>query len=495
MTNSQEPPQSRVPPPSGDALSGERTDYRGADLRGAKLSGRDLAKANFDGADLTDANLEGANLEGASFVAANLARTKLRRARLVQANLTHATLNGADVRGASLEAARLRGAHLFFVKLRGADLSAADLADAQFEATLEPNSIYEGRDREEAVVGGLPQRADLTNVKLENANRTGANLGGVRLARANLRGANFSRAILRHADLFGADLREANFRDANARNATFSGAWLVRADFGRTDLRDANFSASWLLGANLSEARIRGPELQGAHCSLVTRLPSRLSVAPGGARTFRLEKAHVFDRLFGVRYREITDQNEPLVVLRFVGERTRSWNGEFDTRGGLRLPAFAKWIDAWAKMLAALGSDPETGSNMLSLDGFDQMQCGHACVISVVVTPRVAVKLGAILQAMGATTPTADRLPKLGKQARDIVMRSLIGDVFWSQRRRRVGVLRGVHPNYCRVRRTRMRRVSDRVTLVEQESRSDPSQHGEREDLVAHSRTIPVLRC
>jgi len=429
MSNSPEPLQSLVPPPSGDAHSDGRTDYRGANLRGARLSGRDLAKANFDGADLTDANLEGSNLEGASFVAANLAGANLRRAQLVQADLTHATLSGADLRSANLQSARLRGAHLFFAKLGGADLSATDLVDAQFEATLEPNPIYEGRDRGEAVGPGcLPQRADLTNVKLENANLAGANLGGVRLARANLRGANFSRAILRHADLFGADLRDANLRDANARNATFSGAWLARADFARTDLRDAKFSASWLLGANLSEARIRGPELRGAHCSIVTRLPKRLSVAPGRARTFRLEKADAFDRLFGVRYREVTDQNEPLVVLRFVGERTRSWNGEFDTRGGLRLPALAKWIDAWAKMLAALGSDPETGSNMLSLDGFDQMQCGHACVISVVVTPRVAVKLGAILEAMGASTPTADRLPKLGRQTRDLVMRSLIGD-------------------------------------------------------------------
>jgi len=72
-----------------------KTNLRGANLRGANLRGADLYGANLRGADLRGADLYGANLRGAD-------------------------LRGANLRGADLRGANLRGADLYGANLRGA---------------------------------------------------------------------------------------------------------------------------------------------------------------------------------------------------------------------------------------------------------------------------------------------------------------------------------------------------------------------------------------
>ncbi|MFJ4436090.1 pentapeptide repeat-containing protein [Streptomyces sp. NPDC088923] len=78
------------------SLPGPRTDHRGADLMGARLSGTDLRAANLRGALLIGADLRSADLRGAD---------------VTGADFRGADLRGADVRGALfLLASQLRAA-------------------------------------------------------------------------------------------------------------------------------------------------------------------------------------------------------------------------------------------------------------------------------------------------------------------------------------------------------------------------------------------------
>src|SRR5262249_35459190 len=83
-------------------VPGDKLNYRGADLAGARL-----AQAGLAGARLAQAGLAGARLAQAGLAGANL-----RAARLIGADLSRADLTLADLTGADLRAASLPGANL-----------------------------------------------------------------------------------------------------------------------------------------------------------------------------------------------------------------------------------------------------------------------------------------------------------------------------------------------------------------------------------------------
>jgi hypothetical protein len=108
-------------------------NFRGANLRGAKLVGASLAWANFTGADLTrsdlskaalgEAKFRKADLHSADLRGAHLGRARFERANLTNANLAHADLTQTDLRGANLTGTGLVGAKLFRTNLDGATLA------------------------------------------------------------------------------------------------------------------------------------------------------------------------------------------------------------------------------------------------------------------------------------------------------------------------------------------------------------------------------------
>ena len=85
-----------------DRSTGERANFRNADLRFTNLRGADLYDANLYGADLRGANLGDADLRYANLFDANL----------FDANLRYADLRGADLRYANLSGANLHGANV-----------------------------------------------------------------------------------------------------------------------------------------------------------------------------------------------------------------------------------------------------------------------------------------------------------------------------------------------------------------------------------------------
>jgi hypothetical protein len=109
-----------------------RTNFRGANLRGAKFYSSNLQDCDFRGADLDGSNLSraslvGADLTGATLAGSNLERAELRGAKLVNTDLQRVNLRGADLSGADLSHANLICADVDYTNMTGAILVGANL--------------------------------------------------------------------------------------------------------------------------------------------------------------------------------------------------------------------------------------------------------------------------------------------------------------------------------------------------------------------------------
>ena len=126
--------------------------------------------------------------------------------------------------------------------------------------------------------------ADLSAMKLNDANFCDTDLRGADLTHTDFRGANLVRADLRAANINKASfnlakLSEANFSEAYIRESDFSEADLRRAYFIRTDLvrvdlweanlNRADFRWAYLIGADLKRANLTDADLRWAYLSEV----------------------------------------------------------------------------------------------------------------------------------------------------------------------------------------------------------------------------------
>jgi hypothetical protein len=153
----------------------------------------------------------------------------------------------ADLLGASLQNAQLSR-----LRLEEADLSGAQLNWAR---------LFSCHAR----------RADLLGASLQ-----GAHLFWVRLEEADLSGVQFKEALL-----VWVDLRMVKLLGASLRDAMLFWVWLQGADLSYADLRDAQLSRTYLEGANLSGAQLQGANLSGAK----GLTEEQLAAATGNART------------------------------------------------------------------------------------------------------------------------------------------------------------------------------------------------------------------
>jgi len=183
--------------------------------------------------DLTKKRLSGLDLRDIDFRGANLRWARMNNTDLRGANLQNATLDSAWLIDANLEHADLRGASMASTQMRRANLQNANLSGARIVADL--------------------QRADLRGANLSNANM-GADMKNqsmglmrtvVRLAKldgADLRNANAMRMDASFASMKGALLDGANFHGVD-----LTGADLTRASVAGTDLSGSDVSGAYLL--------------------------------------------------------------------------------------------------------------------------------------------------------------------------------------------------------------------------------------------------------
>ena len=101
----------------------------------------------------------------------------------------------------------------------------------------------------------LHRAADKGIIELQNANLSKVKLDDADLHQADLRGANLFNAQLHQANLQGADLQKADLRYANLteaklQGANLTGAILIGADLQKADLQEAILTTDQLKGAN-----------------------------------------------------------------------------------------------------------------------------------------------------------------------------------------------------------------------------------------------------
>jgi uncharacterized protein YjbI with pentapeptide repeats len=129
--------------------------------------------------------------------------------------------------------------------------------------------------------GASLARRDFTGVDLAGLDLSGLDLSGAFLERANLAGANLARAkldraVLARADLSGATLTGASLAQANLAKASLRGAKLDGGvDLGGAvltgaDLREASLAGARLDRVDLTEAKLDGADLGGAHADDLT---------------------------------------------------------------------------------------------------------------------------------------------------------------------------------------------------------------------------------
>ena len=203
-----------------ELLSGASADQK-LDLSSKRLSGLDLKDVDFKGANLRWARLNKTDLRGA-----NLSGTILDSAWLIEANLERADLRGARLASTQLQRANLRQANLagarIVANLQRADLRDADLSNADMGADMKNQSM------------GL-MRTILRMAQLDGADLRNVNAMRMDAEFASLRGALLDNASFRGVELTGADLTQASVAGLDLSGSNVSGAYLVEL-IGRDEL-------------------------------------------------------------------------------------------------------------------------------------------------------------------------------------------------------------------------------------------------------------------
>jgi uncharacterized protein YjbI with pentapeptide repeats len=175
--------------------------------------------------------------------------------------------------GSSLERADLRDVKLNQADLENANLRRADLEGVNLEeSNLKNANLSNANLRDAYLANANLESANLQKADLEGAKMDGANLQKADLSRANLEGvslegANLSGARLNFAQLELANLGGAILEDVQLTNADLSDAYLGGAKLSRANLRDAQLKSANLEEADLTEADLRDANMKGANLS------------------------------------------------------------------------------------------------------------------------------------------------------------------------------------------------------------------------------------
>ncbi len=159
--------------------------------------------------------------------------------------LNHALLDRADMSNVALEDAQLRHCRANGVNLIYARANRAKLDGAQFRKAL--------------FTGATMQDVEVTNTVFAESDLIYTDLRG---ARGD--GTAFINANLSKAELSGAQLPGAVFRDSLVWGGVFKRARLPKADFSLANLAEAQFEGADLTGANFYFANLAGADFSGA---------------------------------------------------------------------------------------------------------------------------------------------------------------------------------------------------------------------------------------
>jgi uncharacterized protein YjbI with pentapeptide repeats len=184
--------------------------------------------------DLTSKRLSGLDLRNVDFKGANLRWARMNKTNLTGAILRNAILDSAWLMDANLERADLRGASLASTQMHRANLRDADLSGARIVANFQRADLR-GANLSNADMGAdmRNQSMGLMRTVMRMARVDGADMRNVNAMRmdaeyASMRGALLDNANFRGVELTGADLTEASVAGLDLSGSDVSGVYLLR---------------------------------------------------------------------------------------------------------------------------------------------------------------------------------------------------------------------------------------------------------------------------
>ena len=238
---------------------GPCSDLRGTTLRKLDLSNIDFSGSQFSGADLQITSLSGAILHSVNFEDAILSGANFDEAQIVNSNFTHATIKNTSFSETLIQKSKFatvdfQSNDFSYVKFIDCDLAGANLTQVK---------LQEAQFLSSNLTGAFFDRAELSKSSFIGSILNGASFESAQLDSANLESVKANKAVFRSASLKKANLSKGQFQ-----NATFIGAKLNDADLSNADLSLAN-----LKSADLTNLNFRGINLKSAIYSKRTVLP------------------------------------------------------------------------------------------------------------------------------------------------------------------------------------------------------------------------------
>ena len=286
-----------------------KLDWRGRNIRQAKLHNTDLSQGIFSEEDLSHmtleqvnlwhARLQNANLRGSKLQKVDLRKATLQGATFCDSNFTNVDLRRADLTDADLQGAKIAQPKMSNVLLTGAKLQGVTIESARF-------SYWKlGQLRTTIALSGLNMtrarfaKVDLSGVNMSKANLTDAcflhediewlaEFGAWKklafseetyqpkpscLYRVNLKESDLTRAIAAKVDLKESNLEKSTLANAILQGTKLNDANLREATLFKTNLILADLSGADLRGADLTDAKMHGAKLESAKLGLATKLP------------------------------------------------------------------------------------------------------------------------------------------------------------------------------------------------------------------------------
>ncbi len=224
---------------------GNKQNYSGAYLVGARWAGcklrrLEVTRGNLQHADLSRADLWRSELIATSFRGANLREILLDGTTANRSVFARARLNHCQASRCSFQSASFLGASLREGRFSGSKFAAADLTGADLE-------------------GGLFDTCDFEQAAVEEVNLKRTNL-----RQATLRGLDLRTAVLCQTDFSHALLECANLEDVNLDQSVFEAANLNKALLTGSTAQGVTFRGASLLEAGMAEIEWEDCDLRGA---------------------------------------------------------------------------------------------------------------------------------------------------------------------------------------------------------------------------------------
>ncbi|RYE05734.1 MAG: hypothetical protein EOP33_00475 [Rickettsiaceae bacterium] len=252
-------------------VTAKDVNFFNANLQGSQISGSNFLRAfmpksnatqakvdttNFDHSDIRNGKWNGVNIGNSTFNYANLEGISLINASMQKVRMQHAILSDAMMNGATVIESEFRNSlmtGMSAIKTKWEQTSLEKISAKGINLTEADLDKFCKLDDAEL------QGAIMTRISAERVSFLRANMEDIKAEQANLQGSIITDAILRFAKLENAVLKEAQAKGVDMTGANLANTQAMSANFSQAMMKDIN-----AVGINLSSADMNGTDLTGS---------------------------------------------------------------------------------------------------------------------------------------------------------------------------------------------------------------------------------------